>query len=192
MSEFKAFVKKVGDYHGHVCFGIAMGTKMTLAAMKHLGLDPNTKNKNLIVYAEIDRCMTDAVQVITGCTLGHRTLKYVDYGKFAATYVNLATNKAVRATIKETCQIEGSPQDVIEKMDALPENQVVNLQDVQVNIAEMDLPGLPKKRVNCSVCGERIMDGRDITVDGKVYCRGCLNGKYYTTKGEQRDERTRC
>ena len=87
MNEFETYVKKVGDYHGHVCFGIAMGTKMSLAAMKYLDLDPNVKNKNLIVYAEIDRCMTDAIQVITGCTLGHRTLKDVDYGKFAATFV---------------------------------------------------------------------------------------------------------
>lgn len=82
-NEFKEYVKKVGNYHGHVCFGIAMGTKMSLAAMKYFGLNPQTKNKNLIVYAEIDRCMTDALQVITGCTLGHRALKYVDYGKFA-------------------------------------------------------------------------------------------------------------
>jgi formylmethanofuran dehydrogenase subunit E len=65
MNEFENYVKKVGDYHGHVCFGIAMGTKMTLAAMNYLGLDPKVKNKNLIVYAEIDRCMTDAIQVIT-------------------------------------------------------------------------------------------------------------------------------
>ncbi len=140
MSEFETYVKKVGDYHGHICFGIAMGTKMTLAAMKHLRLDPAVKNKNLIVYAEIDRCMTDAIQVISGCTLGHRTLKYVDYGKFAATFVNLTTNKAVRATIRESCEIKGNPQEVVEKMAQLPENEVVYIQEVMVDIAETDLP----------------------------------------------------
>ena len=67
---------------------------MTLAAMKALGMDPAVKNKNLIVYAEIDRCMTDAVQVITGCSLGHRSLKYIDYGKFAATFVDLEYRKS--------------------------------------------------------------------------------------------------
>ena len=61
MNEFETYVKTVGDYHGHVCFGIAMGTKMTLAAMNYQGLDPNVKNKNLIVYSKIDRCMTDAI-----------------------------------------------------------------------------------------------------------------------------------
>ncbi len=146
MNEFETYVKKVGDYHSHVCFGIAMGSKMTLAAMNYLGLDPKVKNKTLIVYAEIDRCMTDAIQVITGCTLGHRTLKYVDYGKFAATFVDLTSGKAVRLTIKESCEIKGFPEQVVEKMAQLPEKEVVNIQEVEVKIQETDLPGLPKKR----------------------------------------------
>jgi formylmethanofuran dehydrogenase subunit E len=75
MNDFNYYVKKAGDYHGHACAGIALGTKITLAAMKYLGLDPVVKNKNLVVYTEIDRCMTDAIQAITGCTLGHRSLK---------------------------------------------------------------------------------------------------------------------
>jgi formylmethanofuran dehydrogenase subunit E len=127
MSEFEEYVKKVGDYYGHVCFGIAMGTKMTLAAMKYHGLDPAVKNKNLIVYTEIDRCMTDAIQVISGCTLGHRTLKYIDYGKFAATFVNIASGKAIRVTIRESCEINGSPIEVVEKMAKLPGNKVVHI-----------------------------------------------------------------
>ncbi|MDR0460332.1 MAG: formylmethanofuran dehydrogenase subunit E family protein [Nitrososphaerota archaeon] len=104
MNEFEKYVKKTGDYHGHICFGIAMGTKMTLAAMKYHGLDPDVKNKNLIVYTEIDRYITDAIQVISGCTLSHRT-KYIDYGKFATTFVNLASGKAIRVTIRESCEI---------------------------------------------------------------------------------------
>lgn len=179
MNEFETYVKKVGDYHGHVCFGIAMGTKMTLAAMKHLELDPAVKNKNLIVYAEIDRCMTDAIQVITGCTLGHRTLKYVDYGKFAATFVNLSSGKAIRVTIRESFEIKGSPEEVVEKMANTPESQIINVQKVEVNIPETDLPGLPKKRENCSVCGERIMDGREVCHDNRILCRACAKGKYY-------------
>jgi formylmethanofuran dehydrogenase subunit E len=179
MNEFELYIKKVGDYHGHVCFGIAMGTKMTLAAMRYLGLDPAVKNKNLIVYAEIDRCMTDAIMVISGCTLGHRSLKYADYGKFAATFVNLTNNNAIRVTIKESCEINGSPQEVIEKMAKLLDDQVVNIQPVRVNISEFDLPGFPKKREHCGVCGERIMDGREVNVEGKLICRACANGKYY-------------
>ena len=96
MNDFNFYVNKAGAFHGHICAGIALGTRITLAALKYLGIDPEVKTKNLIVYTEIDRCMTDAIQSITGCALGRRSLKYIDYGKFAATFVNLATGKAVR------------------------------------------------------------------------------------------------
>ena len=64
-------------------------------------------------------------------------------------------------------------------MAQLPESEVVNIQKVKVNISEMDLPGFPKRREHCSVCGERIMDGREVTVGNRVLCRACVNGKYY-------------
>jgi formylmethanofuran dehydrogenase subunit E len=179
MDDFELYLKKAGDYHGHVCAGIALGTKMTLAAMKVLGMNPGVKNKNLIVYAEIDRCMTDAVQVITGCSLGHRSLKYVDYGKFAATFVNLETGKALRASIKESFKSDGPIEEVSRIISRTPDNEMVILQEVKIDISETDLPGSPKKRAYCSICGERVMDGRDVTRNGRVMCRGCANGKYY-------------
>jgi formylmethanofuran dehydrogenase subunit E len=179
VNDFEIYLKKAGDYHGHVCAGIALGTKMTLAAMQALGMDPGVKNKNLIVYAEIDRCMTDAVQVITGCSLGHRSLKYVDYGKFAATFVNLETGKALRASIKESFKSDGPIEEVSRIISSTPDNDMVILREVKINIPETDLPGHPKKRAYCSICEERVMDGREAARDGKVMCRGCANGKYY-------------
>jgi len=182
MDNFEFYLKKAGDYHGHICAGIALGTKMTLAAMKALGLDPAVKNKNLIVYAEIDRCMTDAVQVITGCSLGHRSLKYVDYGKFAATYVNQDTGKALRASIKESFDSNGPIEEVSRIIARTPDSDMVNLQEVTVNIAETDLPGFPREKASCAVCGERIMDGREVKTGGRTLCRACANGKYYSEK----------
>lgn len=179
MSDFEIYLKKAGDYHGHICAGIALGTKMTLATMKALGLDPAVKNKNLIVYTEIDRCMTDSVQVITGCSLGHRSLKCVDYGKFAATYVNLDSGKALRATIKESFNGSGPAEEVIQRVAQTPAEDMVILQEVEIKIPETDLPGPPSKKANCSACGERIMDGREVISKGKTLCRACANGSYY-------------
>jgi formylmethanofuran dehydrogenase subunit E len=153
---------------------------MTLAAMKALGLKPQNKNKNLIVYAEIDRCMTDAVQTITGCSLGHRSLKYIDYGKFAATFVNTETGKAVRATIRESFDSHGPVDEVIRTISNLPDEDLVILEEVKIEIPETDLPGHPHKKAYCSVCRERVMDGREIERDGKVYCRACAGKPYYT------------
>jgi len=182
MNDFEVYLKKAGDFHGHVCAGIALGTRISLAAMKALGLTPGVKNKSLIVYAEIDRCMTDAVQVITGCSLGHRSLKHVDYGKFAATFVNLDTGKAVRGTVLEHFSNEDTIEKTLEKLARIPDNELVTLQEVTVNIPETDLPGTPKQRAVCAVCGEWIMDGREIKKEGKVVCRACAAGKYYYEK----------
>ena len=179
MSDFELYLKKAGDFHGHICAGIVLGTKMTLAALKALGLDPRLKNKNLIVYTEVDRCMTDAVQAITGCSLGHRSLKHIDYGKFAATFVNLESKKALRATIKESFNSHGPIEEVSKIVENMPDEELVILQEVEVNIPETDLPGNPMRRAYCSSCGERVMDGREVNRGPQVLCRGCANGKYY-------------
>jgi len=80
------YLEKGKTLHGDLCAGIVLGTRLSLVAMKALGMDPDCKNKNLIVFVETDRCIADAVQAITGCTLGHRTLKYMNYGKFSAAF----------------------------------------------------------------------------------------------------------
>ena len=179
MQDLEFYLKKAGDFHGHICGGIVFGTTISLAAMKALGLDPDVKNKNLIVYAEIDRCMTDAVQVVSGCHLGHRSLKYIDYGKFAAVFVNTDTGKAVRCTIKDEFISPEEVDELVKKVKNLPEEAVVTLQEVKVDIPETDLPGFPHRTARCSACVEKIMDGREVIKDGKVYCRACANGKYY-------------
>ncbi len=177
--DFQYYLQKAGDFHGHICAGIILGTKMSLAAMKALGLKPGVKNKNLIVYTEIDRCMTDAVQAITGCSLGHRSLKYVDMGKFAATLVDISTGKALRATIKESFNSKGPVEEVSAKVAKMPDSDLVILQDVTVKIPETDLPGSPRQRAYCAVCGERVMDGREVIKNGSTLCRSCAGIKYY-------------
>ena len=88
-----------------------------------------------------DRCHS----TITGCTLGHRTLKYVDHANSPLTLVNLTTSEAIRVTIRESCEIKGSPEDVVQKMAKLPKSEVVSIQKVKVPISDFDLPGFPKK-----------------------------------------------
>ena len=179
MSDFEVFLKKAGDFHGDVCVGIVLGTRISLAALKALGLKPGVRNKSLIVYTEIDRCMTDAVQAITGCTLGHRALKYADYGKFAATFINTTTGKAVRATIKEHFNNKVPIEETIKKIAQIPDSMLVTLDDVTVSIPDTDLPGPSLRKAVCASCGEIIMDGREVNQGGKVLCRACAYGAYY-------------
>jgi formylmethanofuran dehydrogenase subunit E len=181
MSEFDIYLKKAGDFHGHVCAGIALGTRISLAAMKALGLKPGVRNKSLIVYAEVDRCMTDAVQAVTGCSLGHRSLKLADYGRFAATFVNLQTGKAVRATVREHFANEATVEATLEKLAAIPDSELITIQEVAVDIPELDLPGPPGRQVVCAVCGERVVDGREVKKGNRVLCRACAGEAYYRT-----------
>jgi formylmethanofuran dehydrogenase subunit E len=178
VEDFYYFVKKVEEFHGHICVGIAKGTKSTLAAMRILGFNPyEKKHKDLIVYVETDRCMTDAVQVITGCALGKRSLKYVDYGKFATTF-----GEAYRVTTTRDFDKNLSIDEVLKLTAETPDDEMLSLQRVEVNIPENDLPGPPKEKAVCTKCGERIMDGRAIFKDGKAYCKACLYGAYYKVK----------
>ena len=179
MDDFDYFVKKMNTFHGHVCTGIVLGTRMSLAAMRYLDVDPRGENKNLIVYTEIDRCMTDAVMITTGCTLGRRSLKLVDYGKFAMTLINQGTGRAVRATVIENFSRKEDMEETKRIIAAIPDERLIKLQDVQVIIPKYDMPGFPLKTAVCSVCGEQIMDGRDMDRKGVVLCRGCAEGTYY-------------
>src|SRR5271157_637710 len=106
MADLDILLQKAKEFHGEICAGIVLGTRMTIIGTRELGMNPLEKNRNLIVYVEIDRCIADAIQAITGCSLGHRTLKYKPYGKFAATYVDLKTGTAVRVNVLEKKRTE--------------------------------------------------------------------------------------
>ncbi len=80
--------------HGHLCAGQILGVRLAMLGLAKLGIDdPRGKDrKRLVTFVEIDRCATDAIAVVTGCRLGKRALKFRDWGKMAATFVDLATH----------------------------------------------------------------------------------------------------
>ena len=96
--DYEEQLAKAAEFHGHICGGIAIGTKLAMYGLELLGMELNQRHKNLIVFLEIDRCMSDAVQSVTGCSMGKRTLKQMYYGKFAATFYNQDTGEALRIT----------------------------------------------------------------------------------------------
>src|SRR5512144_142586 len=90
--------------HGHLCAGQILGVRMALHGLDLLGLDdPRGKHrKRLVTFVEIDRCATDAIGVVTGCRLGKRALKFRDWGKMAATFVDLETGRAIRVAARDS------------------------------------------------------------------------------------------
>ena len=103
---FDDLLAEAVEFHGHLCPGQVLGVRMALAGTREVGITtPRTAGKNLVVFVEIDRCATDAIQALTGVSLGKRTLKHLDYGKMAATFVNVSRGAAVRVVARDCARL---------------------------------------------------------------------------------------
>jgi formylmethanofuran dehydrogenase subunit E len=191
VQQLEEILQECERLHGHMCAGQLLGARMALLGCRLLGLeDPRgADRKKVIVWVEIDRCMADAVGAVTGVRLGKRTLKYVDYGKVAATFLNTDTNKAVRVVALESSRaladekfssIANKRERQFRAYSEATDEELFSIEDVALQLSEMDLPGSPRSRVICDICGEGVNDGREVILaNGRVACRGCAGETYY-------------
>jgi formylmethanofuran dehydrogenase subunit E len=173
-------------FHGHLCPGQVLGVRMVLAGCREIGLEqPRRAGKGLVVFVEIDRCATDAIQALTGVSLGKRTLKHVDYGKMAATFVDVARRAAVRVVARDAARAlvpgwaagESDPcRAQIAAYRVMPEPELLRIDPVTVNSGWLDRP---RVRVPCDACGEEVNYGRRVVIrGGGTLCRACAGGGY--------------
>lgn len=175
---------KAVDYHGHLCLGQVLGVHLAEKGMEAIG---TTNPKKMIVYVENDRCIADAIQILTGTRLGRRSMKLVNYGKMAATFINTETGDSYRiwvsGKINEMIGKIGSNRQEKEKQYKMlletPSEDVVSVQKVIVNIPEIEMPGKPQRTVRCIKCYEKVMDGKDILGDEGPLCLACASEPYY-------------
>ena len=182
--------------HGHLCAGQVLGARMAMLGCRLIGIeDPRgADRKRLIVWVEIDRCMADAVGAATGTRLGRRSLKFVDYGKVAATFLNTETGRAVRIAARDEAReladlrypaIASRKERQMRAYREAANEELFKMEFVGVRLDVMDEPGRPRSRVKCAACGEGINDGRELRSDGGiVLCRACGGQKNYYTKAE--------
>jgi len=183
MNSFEQDLQNAVKYHGHLCSGQVIGVRMARYALKLLGIDDPKAFRNLVVYVECDRCLTDAIGTVTGCKLGKRNLKWMDYGKSAATFLNTETDEAVRIYRKEhVYPAEG--QDLVEFFNGIPDEKMFRADSVKVHYSHTDLPGKPLDAMTCPICGEEVIDGRQVTRDGRQICKACDGGAYYSVRKE--------
>src|SRR5207253_9154653 len=104
---FDEYLRDAEQAHGHLCAGQVLGVRLAMLGLQKLGIDdPQGKDrKRVVTFVEIDRCATDAIGVVTGCRLGKRALKFRDWGKMAATFVDVGTGKAIRIAAKESSKV---------------------------------------------------------------------------------------
>ena len=169
---------------------------MAMLGCRLIGLDNPTSHdqiKKLIVYVEMDRCAGDAVAHVTGAKLGRRSLKFMDYGIMAATFLNLETGKAFRVLSTEEArdlaahyapEVEGKYPQQLEAYKRMPDSVLFRVQEVEVTLSEFDLPGPTRRKVSCDRCGQVIRDHREVVIDGSALCHPCAHGGYYKNANE--------
>lgn len=190
---FESLLEESVRAHGHLCPGQVLGVRMSMLGLEEAGItDPRGKDrKSVIVFVEMDRCATDAVRSVTGCTLGKRTLKFMDYGKMAATFLNLRTGTALRVVAREESRSKAldlfpGTKDrhgaQLEAYRIMPDGELFEVMEVEVALDPQDMPGRPLRRVRCEGCGEYVQDMRELRAGGRVLCRPCSKGGYYKVR----------
>ncbi len=190
--DFTQLLHEAEIAHGHLCAGQILGVRMAMLGLKRLEItDPRgADRKRLVTFVEIDRCATDAIAVVTGCRLGKRALKIRDWGKMAATFVDLPSRKAVRLAARESSkerarelypEIQNKNQQQMHAYREMSDADLFTEQWVQAPIAPRELPGYKSPRITCALCGEGINYDREVQRDGKILCLGCADpaNRYY-------------
>jgi len=195
MESLDELLEKAKVAHGHLCAGQILGVRMALLGLKELGIaDPlDVDRKRLATFVEIDRCATDAIGMVTGCRLGKRTLKFKDWGKMAATFVDLAADQGVRIVALEGSRelarelfphIESKSAQQMQAYRELPDEKLFRIERVQVHVDPAELPGYKAERVICEGCGEGVNFGRYEVVAGQQLCLSCARPerRYWISK----------
>ena len=202
MQDLETLLKGAAKAHGHICPGQVVGVRMAMLGCRLIGLnDPSSREqiKKIIVYVEMDRCATDAIAHVTGVKLGRRSLKFIDNGIMAATFVNLETGKAFRIVSTETArdlapalmpQIENPRQQQLEAYKIMDEKDLFDVAEVRVTVPASDFPGPTRFKAVCENCGQVVRDKREILKNNQILCRPCATGSYFEpVKGNTNGQR---
>ena len=190
MKSLDEYLQDAAQAHGHLCAGQVLGVRMAMLGLEKLGIDdPRGKDrKRLVTFVEIDRCATDAVAVVTGCRLGKRALKFRDWGKVAATFIDVQSGRAVRIAAKESSkelarrahpELNDKNQQQMLAYRELTNDDLFDVAWVRVALPPEEFPGYKGERIVCDACGEGINFRREVRREGKTLCRACAGERYY-------------
>jgi len=196
MESFEELLRQAETAHGHLCAGQILGVRMAMLGCRRLAIEEprGADRKRLVTWIEIDRCATDAIGVVTGCRLGKRALKFRDWGKMAATFMDLATGRAIRVVALESSkqrarelypEIENKNQQQMTAYREMPDADLFGEQWVEVVLEPKEMPGYKGARVACAECGEGINYDRFEERAGRPLCLACAHPeqRYYRPAG---------
>jgi formylmethanofuran dehydrogenase subunit E len=189
LPNLSALLKQSSARHSHLCPRQVLGVRMGLAGLAALGLEAPAQKGEALVIIETDGCFADGIEVSTGVSLGHRNLRVVDFGKTAATFVDLQSGQAIR--LSPAPNVRQRAEDYAPEMKTpyyaqlhgyqlMPENELFAFREVVLHPPLKAILSQPGFRLECERCGEEIINERQILVDGLALCRTCANQGYYS------------
>ncbi len=187
MPTLEELLQESTAFHRHLCPRQVLGVRIGLYGGHRLGLGLRRDDKRLLTFVETDGCAADGVSVATGCRVGGRTLRVVDFGKVAATFVDTVTGCAVRVSpahdIRERVwayapTAKNKWQAQLLGYQRMPDEELMVAQSVVLTVSLEQLMSKPGYRVNCHMCGEEIMNEREVVHENLVLCRACAGDSY--------------
>ncbi|MFQ5578684.1 MAG: FmdE family protein [Anaerolineae bacterium] len=193
MPTVEELLQKSASYHNHLCPRQVLGVRMGLTAGRRLGLDMPQKDKRILTLVETDGCLIDGLAVATGCTIGRRSMVVYDFGKVAATFVDTQTGRAVRIVpsaqsrqLAKTYAPEAESRwhAYLYGYQRMPDEELLTVQEVVLDVSLAEILSKDGYRVNCDICGEEIINEREVHREGLILCRPCAGERYYHLVGE--------
>jgi formylmethanofuran dehydrogenase subunit E len=181
-------LEKSSRNHSHLCPRQILGVRMGLYGLKSLGFEAPPAKKRLLVIVESDGCFADGISAATECTVGHRSLRVEDYGKTAAAFVDVKTERAFRLApvlnIRERARasVEDETRRYFAQMQAyqrMPDEEMFTAVEVRLSPSVKEIISRPGVRVDCDLCGEEVTNEREVHQNGKTLCRACSGNSYY-------------
>ena len=175
--------------HRHLCPRQVLGVRMGLWAGELFHLELPQPQKRLLAIVETDGCFADGVAVAANCWVGRRTLRVEDYGKAAATFVDTDDGRAWRiaphpaARRRAPAYAPGAAnrwEAMLLGYQAMPAAELLVATLVVLRVPVETLVSRAGVRATCEACGEEIINEREVMVDGRIFCRGCAGGGYYS------------
>lgn len=180
------------SHHDRLCPRQVLGVRMGLAGAARFGVEVPRRDRRLLVFSESDGCFADGVTAATGATVGHRTLRVVDYGRVAITMLDADTREAVRIAVApgvRDAALAYAPEESrryyaqVEGYQRMPERELLTIEPVALTLDLGALMGRPGVRVDCSRCGEEVLNAREVVLDGAAVCPACAGPAYYRALG---------
>jgi len=169
----KELWKKCVEFHGHECPGLAIGFRACEIAVEKLNLT-FSKDEEVVCITENDACGVDAVQVITGCTMGKGNLLFKDRGKMAFSFIKRKTGEGIRVVLKPSNR-EMSREERQKYILEAPQEDVFDIKPLNTKLPER---ARLFNSIVCEECGEATAEHRIRIQNNKKVCLDCF--KEYT------------